>query len=89
MPLDTAVRTRPLTTTLHYLRRGPEKPVRYVFDPPPGVPQWNGLDDPREIRIEDGRGRTHDLVVGRAPHDDADAWGVVLRTHTCSFVLVP
>ena len=63
MPLDTAVRTRPLTTTLHYLRRGPEKPVRYVFDPPPGVPQWNGLDDPREIRIEDGRGREREFTL--------------------------
>ncbi len=38
MPLDNVVHAKSLTTTLHYLKRGPEKPVRYVFDPPPGVP---------------------------------------------------
>lgn len=65
MPLDAALRTKPLTTTLHYLKRGPEKPVRYVFDPPPGVPQWNGIDDPREIRIEDGRGREQEFTLDR------------------------
>jgi hypothetical protein len=65
MPLDVAVRPKSLTATLHYLKRGPEKPVRYVFDPPPGVPQWNGIDDPREIRIEDGRGREHEFSLDR------------------------
>ncbi len=67
MPLDVAVQgpplTRPLATTLHYLKRGAEKPVRYVFDPPPGVPQRNGIDDPREIRIEDGRGREREFTL--------------------------
>src|SRR5205823_10864294 len=65
MPLDVAVQAKSLTATLHYLKRGPEKPVRYVFDPPPGVPQWNGIDDPREIRIEDGRGREQEFSLDR------------------------
>lgn len=65
MPLDLAVQTKPLTATLHYLKRGPEKPVRYVDDPPPGVAQWNGIDDPRELRIEDARGREHEFSLDR------------------------
>ncbi len=65
MPLD-AAQAKSLTTTLHYLERGSEKPVRYVFDPPPGVPQWNGIDDPRQIRIEDARGREHEFTLDRS-----------------------
>src|SRR5215472_3310097 len=65
MPLDASVQAKPLTATLHYLKRGSEKPVRYVFDAPPGVPQWNGIDDPHEIRIEDGRGREHEFLLDR------------------------
>lgn len=60
-----AIQTKPLTATLHYLKRGPEKPVRYVADPPPGVPAWNGIDDPRDVRIEDGRGREHQFTLDR------------------------
>jgi hypothetical protein len=56
---------KPLTTTLHYLKRGPEKPVRYVFDPPAGVPQWNGIDDPHEITIEDARGHENEFSLDR------------------------
>jgi hypothetical protein len=29
------------------------------------VPQWNGIDDPREIRIEDARGREHEFTLDR------------------------
>ena len=61
----TSVRTKPLTATLHYLKRGAEKPVRYVSDPPPGVPAWNGIDDPRDIRIEDARGREDEFTLDR------------------------
>jgi hypothetical protein len=61
----TSVRPKPLTATLHYLKRGAEKPVRYVGDPPPGVPAWNGIDDPREIRIEDARGREEQFTLDR------------------------
>jgi hypothetical protein len=65
MSLATDVRPKPLTATLHYLKRGAEKPVRYVFDPPAGVPQWNGIDDPHEIRIEDARGREREFTIDR------------------------
>lgn len=65
MSLAAAVQPKPLTTTLHYLKRGAEKPVRYVNDPPPGVPAWNGIDDPREIRIEDARGREAQFTLDR------------------------
>lgn len=54
-----------LTATLHYLKRGNERPVRYVEAPPPGVPQWNGIDDPREIRIEDARGHENEFTLDR------------------------
>jgi hypothetical protein len=58
MPLDIATR-RPQTTTaeLHYLIRTAERPARYVTEPPPGVPRWNGIDDPHTVLIEDARGR--------------------------------
>jgi hypothetical protein len=65
MSIDAAVQAKPLTATLHYLKRGPEKPTRYVFDPPPGVPQWNGIDDPREVAIEDARGREDAFTLDR------------------------
>ena len=65
MPLDTTVQPKSLTATLHYLKRGAEKPTRYVEDPPPGVPQWNGIDDPRQIRIEDARGRESEFTLDR------------------------
>ena len=65
MPLDTAVQAKSLTAILHYLKRGPEKPVRYVFDPPPGMPQWNGIDDPHQVRIEDARARDTAFTLDR------------------------
>jgi hypothetical protein len=37
MPLDAAVSPKNVTTTLHYLVRGAEKPVRYVDEPPTGA----------------------------------------------------
>jgi hypothetical protein len=61
----TTFQAKSLTATLHYLKRGAEKPTRYVNDPPPGVPQWNGIDDPREIRIEDARGREQEFTIDR------------------------
>jgi hypothetical protein len=70
---------RPLTATLHYLKRTTERPVRYVKEPPPGIPTWNGIDDPREILIEDARGReqeftldTNDFALVRAPSNACD-----------------
>ena len=64
MPLDTAPR-QTVTAELHYLRRTAEKPARYVMEPPPGVPQWNGVDDPRQVTIEDARGREAEFSLDR------------------------
>ena len=59
MPLDiTPPRQHTTTAELHYLIRTPEKPTRYVMEPPPGVPAWNGVDDPHTVLIEDVRVRT-------------------------------
>ena len=65
MSLAADIVTKPLTATLHYLKRGLEKPVRYVFDPPAGVPRWNGIDDPRQIVIADARGREGEFSLDR------------------------
>ena len=43
MPLDVAVAPKTLTSTLHYLKRGTERPASYRIEPPPGVPRWNVL----------------------------------------------
>ena len=65
MPLDAAFTPKTLTSTLHYLKRGTEKPARYRIDPPPGVPRWNGEDDMREVTIEDARGREAEFTIDR------------------------
>jgi hypothetical protein len=65
MPLDAAVQPQTVTSVLHYLKRGAERPARYVASPPPGVPVWNGVDDPREITIEDARGRECEFTLDR------------------------
>jgi len=65
MPLDVTVSPQTVTSTLHYLKRGTEKPTRYVAEPPPGVPVWNGIDDPREMTIEDARGRETEFTIDR------------------------
>jgi hypothetical protein len=65
LSLDTATLSRNLTATLNYLKPGPEKPAYYVVDPPPGVPRWNGVDDPREVFIEDARGRETEFTLDR------------------------
>ena len=65
MPLDGAVASKTLTSTLHYLKRGTEKPAYYRIDPPPGVPRSNGIDDPHEVTIEDARGRESEFTLDR------------------------
>jgi hypothetical protein len=65
MSVNSATLPRNLTATLHYLKRGPEKPTYYRIEPPPGVPQWNGVDDPRDVRIEDARGRESEFTLDR------------------------
>jgi len=66
MPLD-AAQTRQHTTTaeLHYLIRTAEKPARYVMEPPPGVPEWNGIDDPHTVLIQDARGHEPAFTLDR------------------------
>jgi hypothetical protein len=65
MSLDTVIAPQNLTATIHYIKRGPEKPVFYRIEPPPGVPQWNGIDDPRSVPIEDARGREAEFTLDR------------------------
>src|SRR6201997_3614979 len=65
MPLDAAITPKTLNTTLHYLIRGNEKPAAYRIEPPPGVPRWNGTDDPHEVAIEDARGREAEFTLDR------------------------
>jgi hypothetical protein len=59
MPLDVAVHPQTLTSTLHYLKRGAEKPASYRIEPPPG-------DDPHDVTIEDGRGRESEFSLDRS-----------------------
>ena len=65
MSLVAEIQPKPLTATLHYLKRGTDKPTRYVDDPPPGMPQWNGIDDPRQIAIADARGHESEFTLDR------------------------
>jgi hypothetical protein len=65
MPLDTTNSRKDVTATLHYLQRTGERPVRYVGKPPPGAVEWNGIDDPHDVRIEDTRGREAEFTLDR------------------------
>jgi hypothetical protein len=65
MPLDVTASRQTTTAELHYLKRTAERPARYVMDPPPGVPQWNGIDDPHQVTIEDARGRESAFSLDR------------------------
>ena len=59
MPLRTS--SGPFTT----LNAAQKKPTYYRVDPPPGVPQWNGIEDEREVKIEDARGRESEFTLDR------------------------
>jgi len=65
MPLDVTVSPSNVTATLHYLKRGTQRPVRYAGEFPPGAVAWNGIDDPRDVRIEDARGREAEFTLDR------------------------
>lgn len=65
MSLDAGIASHNLTAKLHYLKRSAEKPAFYRIDPPLGVPQWNGIDDPRDVWIEDARGRESQFTLDR------------------------
>ena len=64
MPLDTLAR-QTTVAELHYLKRTAEKPARYVSEPPPGVPVWNGVEDPHMVTIDDARGRELEFTLDR------------------------
>jgi len=65
MPLDVSIAPRHLTATLFYQQRTRRKPERYVGEPPPGVVPFTGIEDPREVRIEDARGRESEFTLDR------------------------
>jgi hypothetical protein len=48
--------SRFVTATLTYLRKTKEKPARYLQERG-SLSEWTGIDDPRDLRIADGRGR--------------------------------
>jgi hypothetical protein len=49
--------------TLNYLAPSPEKPVTYTYTPPQGVPKTNRQNDPRIVRILNGRPFAEDLSL--------------------------
>lgn len=71
-----------VTAALNYIHPGPEKPARYLCEPPPGVPVWTGKEDARQVAIADARAHAADFTLDtagfallRAPsveHDFAD-----------------
>jgi hypothetical protein len=65
MPLDISVSPKSVTATLHYLQRTAQRPVRYVGEAPPGAVSWDGIDDPRDVLIADGRGREAEFTLDR------------------------
>src|SRR5882757_543574 len=65
MPLDAAIVPKNVTATLFYQIRTDRKPERYVSEPPPGVVPFTGIDDPRDMLIEDGRGRESEFSLDR------------------------
>jgi hypothetical protein len=65
MPFDVAVSPKNLTAKLFYQKRTDQKPARYVGEPPPGVVPFTGIDDPREVQIEDARGRESEFTLDR------------------------
>src|SRR5258708_4727324 len=65
MPLDASLSPKSVTATLHYQVRIDRKPERYVTEPPPGVVPFTGIDDPRDVTIEDARGRESEFTIDR------------------------
>jgi hypothetical protein len=70
MPDDAATfRTQPhaVTATLNYLKPTADgrRPYRYVEEPPPGLPRTTIEIDPRQVWIEDIRGREAEFTLDR------------------------
>ena len=66
MPLDTNIVPKHLTATLHHQICTYRKPERYAFHLPRGVVPNVGIDDPRQVRIEDARGREAEFTLDRS-----------------------
>ena len=66
MPVDISASPKNVTATLYYLQRAAQRPVRYVGEPPPGALSWDGIDDPREVLIEDARNRETEFSLDRS-----------------------
>jgi hypothetical protein len=71
MSAHTAVRTRPdldlphVEADLHYLGRMAERPRTYTFEPPPGVPRSNTVEDTRHVPVYDVRPIVADVSLDR------------------------
>jgi hypothetical protein len=65
--------TREVTTSLNYLLKGDEKPVTYVFTPPPGAAPSTRRPDTRTVTIRDAR-----PIAGKLSLDEQ---GFVLTRH--------
>ncbi len=55
-----------VTAALNYIHPGPEKPARYLCEPPPGVPVWTGKEDARDVAIADARPRAAEFTLDTA-----------------------
>jgi hypothetical protein len=65
MPLDAQAQSRTVTASLNYLLPSQEKPTRYIAEPPPGRPAWNGINEVHAVTIEDGRSHAADFTLDR------------------------
>ena len=66
MPPDTHIAAAPtaqaVTATLNYLVPTAEKPQRFLYDRP-GMANWTGVEDKRDVPIADARGHEGDFTL--------------------------
>ncbi len=62
---DTRLALPYVEADLYYLSRMAERPRNYTFDPPPGVPRSNTVNEPRRVPIYDVRGIASDVSLDR------------------------
>ena len=74
MPLDEQLnRLSDVEAPLNFLVPMAEKPVNYVYEPPPGTPQRNGVYRPVIVRVRDARPLAGELSL--------DTYGFALGSH--------
>jgi hypothetical protein len=66
MPLGIDTSPRTVMATLHYLKLRMEKLAPTIPEPQPESSVWCGIDDPREMTIEDARGRESEFALDRS-----------------------